>query len=68
MIKHLFTLIESKPIFGYVLAAQGGIAGALVLFQKLTPVIGFASAVLGLVAATITVIIKVRQLREMKRK
>jgi len=66
--KALIAVIESKPLVGYVLAGQGGIAGLMVLFKILTPVIGFFSAVLGLIAATITVIIKVKELKEKSKK
>lgn len=64
MFKTLFNLIESKPIVGYVLAAQGGAAGLFVWIKMLTPIIGFFSAVLGLVAAAITIRIKWRELKK----
>lgn len=57
----LFQSIEDKPVIGYFLATQGGIAGLLVWLKMLTPVIGLLSAVLGLVAATITIMIKWRE-------
>ena len=66
--KALIAVIESKPLVGYVLAGQGGIAGLMVMLKWLTPVIGFFSAVLGLAAAVITVIIKVKELKEKSKK
>lgn len=66
--KALMAVIESKPIVGYVLAGQGGVAGLMVMLKMLTPVIGFFSAVLGLAAAVITVIIKVKELKDKNKK
>jgi hypothetical protein len=63
MIKHLWNIIEAKPLIGYTLAGQGGIAGLLVLLQWLTPIIGFVSAMVGLAAAIITIVIKIRDLK-----
>jgi len=60
-------VIETKPFFGVALVGQGLLSSLLVWLKMLTPVIGFLSAVLGLAAAGIAVMIKWREWKQGKK-
>jgi len=65
--KYLWNIIEAKPHFGFALSGVGAAAGLMTFLKMLTPVIGFSTAVLGLIAAIITVRIKLREWKQLKK-
>lgn len=67
LIQPLIDVIESRPILAYAVVGQGILSSLLVWLKMMTPIIGFASAVIGLAAATITLMIKLREWRAGKK-
>ena len=64
----MLTLIENKPIVGYLGAGLGFTSALLSVFKVLTPILGFAGAAFGAAAGFLTLLIKWREYKALKNK
>jgi len=67
MFRLFFTAIQEKPMFGLTITSGGAISGLLTWIGVLTPIIGFICAVVGLIAGVVTLLIKLREWRNLNK-
>jgi len=68
MFRLFFAAIQEKPMFGLTITSGGAISGLLTWIGVLTPIIGFICAVVGLIAGVVTLMIKIKEWRDLNDK